>query len=175
MKIIACLGNPGEKYRFTRHNIGALAGESLALHYGIQISRKGFSALYGTGKIGIHDIILLFPQTFMNLSGQSVSAALSFYKADENDLIVIHDEIELPFGDIRRKKGGGHKGHNGLRSIMQQIGSPDFQRLRFGVGRPSNEHIQVADHVLSEFSSDEKSRLESLYIRVREDIEGMLE
>lgn len=172
MKIIACLGNPGDKYRQTRHNIGFLLGEYICSHSGIAVNRKGFSAIYGTGRMQSHDILFLFPQTFMNLSGQAVSSALSFYKEDSTSLIVIHDEIELPFGDIRKKKGGGHKGHNGLRSIIQCTGSPEFQRLRFGVGRP--EKGDVADYVLSDFSRAEREMFPDMFERARMELEGMI-
>ena len=110
MKIIACLGNPGGKYRLTRHNIGFLLGDYFASEFGVNLSKKGFSAIYGTGKSGNHDIMLLFPQTFMNLSGQAVQGALDYYHEDAGSLIVIHDEIEIPFGDIRRKNGGWTQG-----------------------------------------------------------------
>jgi peptidyl-tRNA hydrolase, PTH1 family len=174
MKIIACLGNPGSQYRNTRHNAGFLAGEYCAQQYGIDIGKKGFSARYGTGRSGMHELLFLFPQAYMNISGESVQGALTYYKTDEQDLIVIHDEIELPFGDIRMKKGGGHKGHNGLRSIIQKTGSADFERLRIGVGRPPDERIPVADFLLSDFTREESDRLTELFPRVKEVLDGML-
>jgi PTH1 family peptidyl-tRNA hydrolase len=174
MKIIACLGNPGPKYRLTRHNIGFLFGEYLASEYGISPGKKGFSSVYGTGKSGVHDILVMFPQTFMNLSGQAVQGALGFYREDAQSLIVIHDEIELPFGEIRKKTGGGHKGHNGLRSIIQCAGSAEFERLRIGVGRPADDSTGVADYVLGSFSSDEQSRFPAMFKRAKEELEGIL-
>ncbi len=172
MKIIACLGNPGDKYRQNRHNAGFLLGEYLCSHFGITINKKGFSSVYGTGRFHTHDVLFLFPQTFMNLSGQAVSAALSFYKEDASSLIVLHDEIELSFGDIRKKSGGGHKGHNGLRSIIQCAGSAEFQRLRIGVGRP--DVGEVADYVLSDFSRSERDRFPEMFDHARVELEGML-
>ena len=174
MKIIACLGNPGGKYRLTRHNAGFLFGEYIASEYGISVAKKGFSSVYGTGKLGIHDILVMFPQTFMNLSGQAVQGALSFYREDAKSLIVVHDEIELPFGEIRKKSGGGHKGHNGLRSIIQCAGSAEFERLRIGVGRPENDAVGVADYVLGSFSSEEQSKFPSMFSRAKEELEGIL-
>ena len=174
MKIIACLGNPGGKYRLTRHNAGFLFGEYLASEYGISVAKKGFSSLYGTGKLGIHDILILFPQTFMNLSGQAVQGALGFYREDAKSLIVVHDEIELPFGEIRKKSGGGHKGHNGLRSIIQCAGSAEFERLRIGVGRPADEAVGVADYVLGNFSSAEQSMFPAMFGRAKAELEGIL-
>ena len=99
----------------------------------------------------------------MNNSGGPVRAALDYYKVAPERLVVVHDEIELPFGEFRLKFGGGHKGHNGIRSIMQEVGSADFHRIRFGVGRPDNPEIAVADHVLSNFSDEELSRIDDLF------------
>ncbi len=168
MKIIACLGNPGKKYCRNRHNAGFLYGEHLSRLYGIPLSPKQFSALSGTGRIAGRDVLLLLPQTFMNRSGDSVQAALAYYREEPGNLIVAHDEIELPFGEMRRKTGGGHKGQNGLRSIIEQIKSPDFHRLRIGVGRPDHPEMTVADHVLSNFSPEELRLLEENFSRLDE-------
>lgn len=162
MIILAFLGNPGSKYSRTRHNIGFMTGEYFASSYGIRINKKAFSAETGTGRIEGKDVLLLFPQTFMNLSGQSVAKAMDFYNVKPAELIVVHDELELPFGDIKLKTGGGHKGHNGLRSIIAEAGSADFHRIRFGIGRPVNPQMDVADHVLSVFSKDEMDELPKL-------------
>ncbi len=162
MIILAFLGNPGSKYSRTRHNIGFMTGDFFASSTGIRINKKGFGAETGTGRIEGKDVLLLFPQTFMNLSGQSVAKAMDFYNVKPAELIVVHDELELPFGDIRLKTGGGHKGHNGLRSIIAETGSADFHRVRFGIGRPSNPQMDVADHVLSVFSKDEMDELPKL-------------
>ena len=159
MIILAFLGNPGNKYSRTRHNIGFIFGEHFASTHGIKINKKSFSAETGTGRIEGCDTLLLFPQTFMNLSGQSVARAMDFYNVKPGELIVVHDELELPFGDIKLKTGGGHKGHNGLRSIIAESGSPDFHRIRFGIGRPVNPQMDVADYVLSNFSKDEFDKL----------------
>lgn len=174
MKIVAFLGNPGNTYKMTRHNAGFLIGSHFSERHNISVQKKAFSAFSGVGRVGVSDLFVLFPQTFMNLSGQSVSAAFSFYKEDAQSLIVVHDEIEIEFGDIRKKNGGGHKGHNGLRSIMQQIGTGDFERLRFGVGRPPDDAIDVASYVLSPFSADERSKLPILLDRACDELEGML-
>lgn len=166
MIIIACLGNPEKKYTKTRHNIGFITGNIIADNYTISINQKNFKAATGTGKINGKDVLFLQPQTYMNNSGISVKKALDFYKSNLSQLITIHDEIELSFGDIRHKYGGGHKGHNGLRSIIQQTGSPDFHRIRFGVGRPENPRIPVADYVLSNFSSEEMNKIPELAVIV---------
>jgi len=159
MIIVAFLGNPGKKYARTRHNIGFITGEFFSGENGIKINKKNFSSEYGTGTICGHDVLLLFPQTFMNLSGQAVKKAMDFYRTEHSSLIAVHDEIELPFADIKIQTGGGHKGHNGLRSIIAETGSPDFHRIRFGVGRPDNPQMDVADYVLSNFSAEELEKI----------------
>ncbi|HPS56965.1 MAG TPA: aminoacyl-tRNA hydrolase [Spirochaetota bacterium] len=159
MIILAFLGNPGKKYSHTRHNIGFIAGQFFARETGISINKKNFLSECGTGSVAGHDALLLFPQTFMNLSGQAVKKAMDFYRTEHSGLITVHDEIELPFGEIRTKTGGGHKGHNGLRSIIAETGSADFHRIRFGVGRPENPQMEVADHVLSNFTSEESEKI----------------
>ncbi len=162
MKLIACLGNPGRQYARTRHNIGFIIGEAIAERYNVRPEQKKFQAVMGKGNSGTDDFILLFPQTYMNNSGIAVRGALDFYKLGSEDLIVIHDEIELPFADLKTKKGGGHKGHNGLRSIIEHISSPDFYRERFGVGRPDDERISVADYVLASFTGSEMDHIRDM-------------
>ena len=159
MIIVAFLGNPGKKYTRTRHNIGFIAGEFFARETGIRINKKNFMSECGTGSIEGRDVLLLFPQTFMNLSGQAVKKAMDYYGTEHSELIAVHDEIELPFAEVRAKTGGGHKGHNGLRSIIAETGSADFHRIRFGVGRPENPQIEVADYVLSNFTPGESEKI----------------
>lgn len=166
MKLIVFLGNPGKQYAWNRHNIGFIAGDLIADRHGISVSKKEFSSLTGKSAINDEQLLFLFPQTYMNKSGEAVVQAMQFYKLTLEDLIVVHDELELSFGDIRIKKGGGHKGHNGIRSIAAQSGSPDFYRIRFGIGRPENSNVKVADYVLSDFSTQEKERLEELCEKV---------
>ncbi len=134
--------------------------------YSFPSYKEKFNALCSSAKINNTDVTLLLPQTYMNLSGNPVNAALAFYKCSVDDLIVIHDELELEFGDIRLKKGGGHKGHNGIRSIAQQTGSSDFYRIRFGIGRPHHPAFPVADYVLSDFNADEYSLLSGYFTSV---------
>ncbi len=162
MKIIASLGNPGKKYRNNRHNIGFLLGEAAARSANITLRKKEFSSTTGTGSIAGQAVLLLFPETFMNNSGVALRAALDYYRETPESVVVIHDEIELPFGEFRTKFGGGHKGHNGLRSIVQHIGTSDFHRLRFGVGRPPHAGMTVADYVLSDFSGEELERIREI-------------
>jgi PTH1 family peptidyl-tRNA hydrolase len=159
MIVIACLGNPGKKYARNRHNAGFMAGEFLAAAYGISLKEKKFSSICGSGTVGGEKAIILLPQTFMNNSGTAVQAALDYYQAGAESLVAVHDDIELPFGEMRAKFGGGHKGQNGIRSIIQQIGTADFHRIRIGVGRPPHPDMAVADYLLSNFSSEEMEEL----------------
>ena len=156
-KLIVGLGNPGSKYLWTRHNAGFMVLDELARRAGIPVTRKTFSGLYGEGSYRGERLLLLKPQTFMNLSGRSVNPALHFHRLSLQDLIVIHDDIDVPFGRIKLKEGGGHAGHNGLRSLMQELGGGQFARIRVGVGRPL--HGDAADYVLSPFGRDEQNFL----------------
>jgi PTH1 family peptidyl-tRNA hydrolase len=156
-RLIAGLGNPGPKYQWTRHNAGFMVLDRFSRDAGIPVNRKVFSGLFGEGTFQGARLLLLKPQTFMNLSGRSVAAALNFHKIPIQDLIVIHDDLDIPFGQIRLKDGGGHAGHNGIRSLMQELGSGNFIRLRIGINRPL--HDDAADYVLSNFSADELEKL----------------
>ncbi|MFH1026397.1 MAG: aminoacyl-tRNA hydrolase [Pseudomonadota bacterium] len=144
--IIAGLGNPGPTYQWTRHNAGFLFLDRLASSENTEITRKSFSGLTGELSYAGHRLILLKPLTFMNLSGKAVMQALQFYKLPISQLIVIHDELDLPYGTVRFKQGGGHGGHNGLRSITEQLGKNDFIRLRIGIGK--SPHGDTTGHVL---------------------------
>ncbi len=170
MIVISLLGNPGKKYRRNRHNIGFIIASHLSGAWDIPMTKSVFSSHCGTGRLGTADVLLMMPQTYMNNSGTAVQQALSYHRVGPESLIVVHDEIELPFGVIRHKTGGGHKGHNGLRSIMEQLGTPDFRRVRVGVGRPENPDQCVADYVLSDFSADEMAGIDTLL----PDIENLL-
>ncbi len=155
MKLIVGLGNPGPTYKNNRHNIGFMSVDKLLQDLSAaDISNKKFMGeLYKAG-----DLLLLKPQTFMNLSGKSVQAVASFYKINPDNILVIHDEIDLPFGAVRIKKGGGNGGHNGLKSIDALI-TKEYNRLRLGVGKPERKEM-VASYVLSDFSKEEQPQLE---------------
>ena len=172
--IIACLGNPGRKYAKNRHSIGFMIGEMIARNCGIRLGGAAFQSVSGRGVLSGREVLIVLPQNFMNLSGGPVRQALAFYRVPPERLVVIHDEIELPFGRIAVKFGGGHRGHNGIRSIIGEIGTADFHRIRFGVGRPDHPEIGVADYVLSDFTGEELSRMEELVPRVEEHLAGIL-
>lgn len=155
--IVAGLGNPGPTYQWTRHNAGFLFLDRFADRERIFITRKSFSALSGEVNFAGNHLILLKPQTFMNLSGVSIMQALQFYKLPISNLIVIHDELDLPFGTVRFKQGGGHGGHNGLRSIMEHLGKGDFSRLRIGIGK--SLHGDSTGHVLGKFPPEQMEDL----------------
>ncbi len=170
--IVAGLGNPGPTYQWTRHNAGFLFLDRLAHLENLSISKKTFSALSGEWSFSGHRLILLKPQTFMNLSGNSVMQALQFHKLPISHLIVVHDELDLPFGTVRFKQGGGHGGHNGLRSIMENLGKGDFTRLRIGIGK--SPHGDTTGHVLGKIPPDQMEVLSRILDGGIEMFEAML-
>lgn len=163
MKLIIGLGNPGAKYRATRHNIGFAVVDELARTLSLTFNQSKFKSIYAEGRIGTEKIILVKPQTFMNLSGESVQAWLDFYKLSTDDFLIIYDDMDLSAGKIRLRLKGGSGGHNGMKSIIQQIGSKDFNRIRVGVGRPYQKQ-SVISHVLSPFKKEDEAAVkEALY------------
>ena len=161
MKLIIGLGNPGSTYAGTRHNIGFMVAERLANEHGIALKKKGYQGIYGVGRVVGREATILQPQTYMNLSGVSVGSACKSLGIDPGDLIVIHDDIDLPFGVLKIRAGGGHGGHNGIRSIREVLGSGDFIRVKVGVGRPEAGG-DVAGHVLKVFSAEERGKLDNV-------------
>lgn len=161
MLLVVGLGNPGREYASHRHNVGFMAVDELARKVSADAFRDKFSASYARAQIGGEQAVLLKPMTFMNESGRSVQPAMAFFKVAPRELIVIHDELDLPFNDVRLKLGGGHAGHNGLRSIMAHMGTGDFGRVRIGIGRPPpGFRGEVADFVLSSFDGTERASLD---------------
>ena len=156
MYIIAGLGNPGSKYENTRHNMGFKAIDAMALEFGIDVNRAKFKGLIGEGRIGGEKVILLKPQTYMNLSGQSVREIMNFYKIPEENLIVIYDDFDLPIGSIRVRKSGGPGTHNGMKSVVQELGSRKFPRVRVGIGSSDGSTIQF---VIGKVGKDEQQIL----------------
>lgn len=165
MYVIAGLGNPGSRYAHTRHNAGFEAVGRLADRYRIEIGTKKFQALCGTGVIEGQKVLLLEPQTYMNLSGESVRAACDFYKIDpEEELIVLYDDISLAPGQLRIRAKGSAGGHNGVKSIISHLGTQTFKRVKIGVGEKP-EGYDLADYVLSRFAKDEQEAMEDAFGR----------
>ena len=164
--LIVGLGNPGREYAATRHNLGWLALDELCTHATIPGGfKKKFQGEFAKGTIGPRECIFLRPETYMNESGRSVQGAVAFFHAEPRDIIVLHDELDIPFGEVRVKVGGGHAGNNGVRSLIQNIG-PDFVRVRMGVGRPPPSFSgEVADFLLSAFSSEERAQVPDIVSR----------
>jgi len=167
MKLICGLGNPGREYERHRHNVGFKVVELLCQRARAALDQKKFEAEVGTGTLGGEKVLFVLPQTFMNLSGKSVAGAARFYKIAPQEVLVIHDELDLPFGRVQLKAGGGAGGHNGLKSILELYGEEGFARLRFGVGKPDgpNAKERVVGHVLANFSGDEGPQLPGLLER----------
>jgi peptidyl-tRNA hydrolase, PTH1 family len=172
VKLIVGLGNPGPKYLWTRHNAGFIVLDRFASLAGIQITRKSFGGLFAEVDFNGDRLLLLKPQTYMNLSGRSVAEALRFHKLAPADIIAIHDDLDIPFGQIKCKTDGGHGGHNGLRSLHQELGSSGYNRLRIGIGRPA--HGNMADYVLTNFGKDELISLPRLVDGAVDALEMML-
>ncbi len=160
MLIFAGLGNPGAKYARTRHNIGWMAVEAIAEAHGFAPWRGKFQGRIAEGRLGPEKVLLMKPETYMNLSGQSVGEALRFYKLAPGDVTVFHDEIDLAPGKVRVKTGGGHAGHNGLRSLHQHLGA-EYRRVRLGVGHPGDKR-QVTNYVLGEFAAGDRDWLDDV-------------
>ena len=160
MLLFVGLGNPGAKHAGNRHNIGFMALEAIARRHGFPPWRRRFQGVASEGSIGGEKVLLLLPGTYMNESGRAVAEAQHFYKLAPSDIVVFHDEIELPPSKVRVKAGGGIAGHNGLRSISQHIGN-DYRRVRIGVGHPGVKEL-VHAHVLSDFARSEREWVETL-------------
>ena len=167
MIIIVGLGNPGKKFERTRHNAGFMALDELARNLHVDIIQRKNNALLGKAGIDAETTVLAKPQTYMNDSGRAVDAILKDTYTATRDLIVLHDELDLPLGTVRIKIGGGHGGHNGLRSIIEHVGSSDFIRVRLGIGRPA-PGMDAADYVLSPFLAEERQLLPDVLARAVE-------
>lgn len=174
MWMVVGLGNPGSKYALTRHNIGFMAVD--AINESLERARWSdqFKAEVVKTKLRGEDLLLLKPQTFMNLSGESVQPAAHFYKIPLDKIVVIHDEVDVPFLSMRIQRNRGHGGHNGIRDISAKMGSMDYYRLRLGVGRPENPHIPMADHVLGNFSKEELQKLPEFMNTVGDALESLI-
>lgn len=170
--MIAGLGNPGPSYQHNRHNIGHMVVDELASRLGAKFKTHKSLAFIAEGKIGSNKVVLLKSLGFMNLSGNPVAQVAKFFDVPTEALIVVHDELDIPFGEIRAKFSGGHAGHNGLRDIIKYLGN-DFHRIRFGIGRPPGS-MEVADFVLQNFSTSEKKELDVLIAIAADQVEKLI-
>lgn len=161
--MIVGLGNPGDKYKTTRHNAGFLALDYASKKWGCSITTSKFEALTAEAIVGGNRTLLLLPQTFMNLSGNAVGKAAKFYKIEPQNITVVFDDISLDVGKMRIRKKGSAGGHNGIKSIIENLGTDEFPRIKIGVGKKPHPEMDLADWVLSNFSKDEQDSLSKMY------------
>jgi PTH1 family peptidyl-tRNA hydrolase len=173
MKLVVGLGNPGPRHARNRHNVGWMALDAIAAAHGFALWRAKFQGQIAEGRLGAERVLLLKPETYMNLSGDSVRAAAAFHKIEPADIIVLHDELDLAPGRVRVKTGGGHAGHNGLRSIAAHLG-PDFQRVRIGIGHPGDKRL-VSNYVLADFAKADADWLDNLLRGIAEGAPALAE
>ena len=166
--LVVFLGNPGPRYECTRHNAGFMAGDALANKLGVNISRLRFKALTAECEINGERVLLMKPQTFMNLSGEAVGEAARFYKIPPEHVLVVSDEVSLPLGKLRVRQKGSAGGHNGLKNIIAALGSDGFPRVRIGVGAPPHPEYDMADWVLSVFRNQDLEDMQSAAQRAAE-------
>jgi peptidyl-tRNA hydrolase, PTH1 family len=171
--LVVGLGNPGPEYAETRHNVGARVAELLADRVGGRFSRHKAQADVLEGRLAGRPVVLARPRTYMNVTGGPVAGLLRYYSVDPADLVVVHDDLDLPFGVVRLKRGGGEGGHNGLRSISASIGTKDYLRVRFGIGRPPGRQ-DPADFVLKRFSATERKEVEFAVDLAADAVEALL-
>ncbi|MFC6232769.1 aminoacyl-tRNA hydrolase [Paenibacillus allorhizosphaerae] len=173
MKWFVGLGNPGRQYETTRHNIGFMAIDRFAEQHGIKIAQSKCKGLLGEGHVAGQKVYLLKPQTYMNLSGESIRAFMDFYKASIEDLVVIYDDLDTPFGNIRLRYQGSAGGHNGIKSTIQHLGTQSFNRIRMGISRPAPGR-EVVDYVLGSFTKEEAQTMPSVLDKTAEAMEHLL-
>jgi peptidyl-tRNA hydrolase, PTH1 family len=174
--LVAGLGNPGKEYAGNRHNVGFLVADLLARRVGAKFGRsKRVHADVAEGRLGFGGprLVLVKPLTFMNLSGSPVASLAQFFKVPVENVIAVHDELDVPFGQVRAKRGGGEGGHNGLRSMSKSLASKEYARVRFGIGRPPGRQ-DPADYVLSDFASAERKELDFLVDRAADVVEAII-
>ncbi len=168
MYIIAGLGNPGRRYVNSRHNVGFETLDAVAAKYNIDVKKVKFNGIYGEGIIEGEKVVLVKPQTFMNLSGECIRDFKNWYKTEDTQIIIIYDDISLPLGKMRIRPKGSAGGHNGVKSIIYQLGSEVFPRIKIGVGAPENPDYDLADYVLGKFSAKEIKELVPTAVKAAE-------
>ncbi|HEY0754608.1 MAG TPA: aminoacyl-tRNA hydrolase [Ktedonobacteraceae bacterium] len=174
MKLIVGLGNPGQQYEQTRHNVGFRVVDSLATKWGWKWSERRGKAIMASGTVGTEKVVLVKPLTFMNLSGEAVGELVHWYKVSPEDIVVVYDELDLDTGKIRLRAKGSAAGHNGMRDIIAKLHTSNFPRLRVGIGHPRNSRVEGRDHVLSKASGDDGILLASGEERAAQAIEMLL-
>ncbi|TYQ14609.1 UNVERIFIED_CONTAM: PTH1 family peptidyl-tRNA hydrolase [Acetivibrio alkalicellulosi] len=173
MFVVVGLGNPGKKYDDTRHNVGFYVVELLSMRHKIKVSKLKFKALYGEGVIGENKVLLVKPQTYMNLSGESVRDIIQWYKVPIENIILVYDDIDLPVGRLRLRPKGSAGTHNGMKSVIYQIQSEDFPRVRVGIDKPP-EGWALADYVLSKFSKEETKKIAETISKASDAVETII-
>ena len=171
--VVAGLGNPGDQYRRSRHNTGFVAAAYLARRHGVELARRKFNGLYAEARVADVSTIIVTPQTFYNRSGDCLSPLLGYYKVPPDRLIVIHDEMDLPFPQMRIKRGGSEAGNRGVRSVASALGTPEFIRVRVGVGHPG-ESGEAVDHVLKPLTTEESRELDKILDRVADSVASII-
>ncbi len=171
--LVVGLGNPGESYRKTRHNLGFAVVDELASRHHVELRTKKFKAIFGKGRVAGCPVLLSKPQTYMNRSGQSVGVMAGWHRIPAARVLVVHDDLDLTLGRLKLKAGGGHGGHNGLRDIKVALGSSEFLRVRLGIGRPGGQD-DASGHVLSSFRPEERERIEPMIARAADATEAIL-
>ena len=172
--LVVGLGNPGAKYTFTRHNTGFMALDFIAEKCGVRVDRARFKSLCADARIGEHRVLLMKPQTFMNLSGEAVREAADFYKIPPENILVLFDDINFDVGVMRIRRNGSDGGHNGIKSIIYQLNSDAFPRVKIGVGKKPSPDYDLADYVLGTYSDADKKTLFSMFSRVYDGVELIL-
>lgn len=172
--LVVGLGNPGDKYTFTRHNTGFMALDFIAEKCGVRVDRARFKSLCADARIGEHRVLLMKPQTFMNLSGEAVREAADFYKIPPKNILVLFDDINFDVGVMRIRRNGSDGGHNGIKSIIYQLNSDAFPRVKIGVGKKPSPDYDLADYVLGTYSDADKKTLFSMFSRVYDGVELIL-
>lgn len=172
--LVVGLGNSGDKYTFTRHNTGFMALDFIAEKCGVRVDRARFKSLCADARIGEHRVLLMKPQTFMNLSGEAVREAADFYKIPPENILVLFDDINFDVGVMRIRRNGSDGGHNGIKSIIYQLNSDAFPRVKIGVGKKPSPDYDLADYVLGTYSDADKKTLFSMFSRVYDGVELIL-
>jgi peptidyl-tRNA hydrolase, PTH1 family len=173
LKLIVGLGNPGSEYEHTRHNIGFEVIDALSQTNGLPLDKLKFNAQFGKGKMEGEDVLLVKPLTYMNLSGEALSPIMNFYQIPIEDILVVYDDLDLPIGKIRLREKGSAGGHNGMKSIIQHLGSQNFKRIRVGIGRPVGRE-KVIDYVLKRFTKEDQPSVDASIDQARKACEAWL-